>query len=657
MNNWKRAALCALMFLVLVSPVLAQPRTATITLGRDPEPPYCALNPGGTVDIFWNIQHSTTPRYVYYKLEDPTRTLILQQQTYPGATGLNISRSWTVPTGLGNGKYWVRVEYWSFEAGNEADAEVTFYICSTVGNLCVWKYKDANCNGVLDSGDPPVSNWWVCIRTPEGDDICAQTNGDGKVCWFGIPLGHYTVYEPLPMDPPWQPVGPTSYEIDLVGSSVVDVQFLNVKYDECFGACCLPNGQCIEVKPEECVAQNGVFHGLGSLCAGIVCPQPGSCCDPATGVCTFVLASSCPPGWLWIANTPCLPNNPCPQLGACCDPLGTCTLTLQANCLPPSIWHGEWTSCVPNNCPQPPGACCFADGHCVVLTEEACLTAPGHVRWLGPFTTCLPDNPCTQPGACCDPVTGACTYIFQEACPPGWLWIASTPCAPNNPCPQLGACCDPLGSCTVTMQVNCQPPSIWHPEWTSCVPNNCPPPLGACCFLDGHCELLSEAQCLAAPDHVSWLGPFTTCLPDNPCVQPGACCDLATGACTFVLQDLCVAPLVFVGGTCVPNNPCPQPGACCNPDTGACAFVLQAACPQGWTWLAGVACVPTNPCPPPVPTGACCDPQGNCTITTQAGCVPPSVWHPEYVSCTPNFCPPPVPVEGTTWGRIKANYR
>ncbi len=180
MNLCKRIALCAVLFLVLVTPLLAQERTATITLGRDPEPPYCVQNPGGTVDIFWNIQHSTTPLRVYYKLEDPTRTVILEQQTYPGSTGLNINRRWTVPAGLSDGKYWVRVEYWSLQSSNEANAEVTFYVCTTMGNLCVWKYKDANCNGVYDAGDTPVPDWWVCIHTPAGDDICVQTDATGR---------------------------------------------------------------------------------------------------------------------------------------------------------------------------------------------------------------------------------------------------------------------------------------------------------------------------------------------------------------------------------------------------------------------------------------------------------------------------------------------
>lgn len=353
MNLCKRVALCALIFLVLVAPVLAQERTATITLGRDPEPPYCVLNPGGTVNIFWNIQHSTTPRYVYYKLEDPTRTTILEQETYPLATGLNISRNWTVPTGLSDGKYWVRVEYWSFESSNEANAEVTFYVCTDTANLCVWKYKDANCNGVIDVGDTPVPGWWVCIHTPLDEDICVPTDVDGKVCWSGLPTGPYTVYEPLPMDPAWQPVGPTSYEIELTAGQAGEVRFLNVKYDECYGACCLPDGSCVEVKPADCT---GVFYGLGSHCVEVVCAHPGACCDPATGICSYILAANCPPGWLWIPDVTCTPN-PCPPpipSGACCDVEGNCTVTTEDQCLPPNVWHPEWVSCDPNFCPPPP---------------------------------------------------------------------------------------------------------------------------------------------------------------------------------------------------------------------------------------------------------------------------------------------------------------
>jgi hypothetical protein len=192
---------------------------ATISLGRDPEPPLCVLNPGGTVDITWDIEHTTTPNYVYYKLEDPTRTIIYEDSTYAGSSGITIARQWTVPVGAPDGKYWIRVEYWSFEAGNEANAEVTFYVCSSTADVCAEKYEDTNENDTLDGEDLPIENWWICLDTPLGDTYCKQTGIDGSVCWNGLPLGDYTIYEVLQSG--WIAIYPESYNftLDAAGAS------------------------------------------------------------------------------------------------------------------------------------------------------------------------------------------------------------------------------------------------------------------------------------------------------------------------------------------------------------------------------------------------------------------------------------------------------
>jgi hypothetical protein len=211
------------------APVMADPgdpMEATISLGRDPEPPFCVANPGGSVEITWSIEHSTTPNYVYYKLEDPSRTIILEDETYPGSTGIAITRNWTVPNGMVDGKYWVRVEYWSFEAGNEANAEVTFYVCTGFGTICAEKWEDIDCDGVLTPGiDQPVADWWICLETPFDETYCLQTGPDGRVCWENIALGDYTVYEPMLGD--WTPVGPTSVELTLTDGATETVVFLN----------------------------------------------------------------------------------------------------------------------------------------------------------------------------------------------------------------------------------------------------------------------------------------------------------------------------------------------------------------------------------------------------------------------------------------------
>jgi hypothetical protein len=106
------------------------PGYAFIALGTDPAPPDCVCNPGGTLRIFWSIDPQTTPHHVVYELWDPSQSLCLEYQSYPGSSGLVVTRQWTAPEGVVDGRFWVRVEYWSYEAGNETNVEVSFYVCS-----------------------------------------------------------------------------------------------------------------------------------------------------------------------------------------------------------------------------------------------------------------------------------------------------------------------------------------------------------------------------------------------------------------------------------------------------------------------------------------------------------------------------------------------
>jgi len=131
------------VFLLICSPIFSLMPSAdsncTIVLGTDPEPPDCVENPGGVVSIFWSVEYSTTADYVYYCLRDPDQ-LIVEEETYPGISGSDITREWTVPTDAMNGAYWVRVEYWSVEVGLEGVAEVVFLVCeeTTLSSNDTW---------------------------------------------------------------------------------------------------------------------------------------------------------------------------------------------------------------------------------------------------------------------------------------------------------------------------------------------------------------------------------------------------------------------------------------------------------------------------------------------------------------------------------------
>ncbi len=226
LGNWFAFSIVAMMLLTIHVSASADTAEATISLGREPEPPYCVQTPGGVLDISWDIEHETTPAYVLYQMWDPSQTTILEEETYPGDTGLTINRQWVAAAGLEDGKYWIRIEYWSEEAANEANAEVTFYVCGgELSDICAIKYNDLNCNGELDDTDPPLEGWWICLETSEGDTFCQQTGADGVVCWEDIPVGDYTVYEQL--QDGWTAIYPESVDVVLVGGQSVDVVFFN----------------------------------------------------------------------------------------------------------------------------------------------------------------------------------------------------------------------------------------------------------------------------------------------------------------------------------------------------------------------------------------------------------------------------------------------
>lgn len=212
---------------------VAVPLETTISLGRDPEPPICVQNPVGVIDITWNIEHTTTPHYVYYKLKDPTITIILEDSTYAGSSGVTVNRQWTVPPGAADGKYWVRVEYWSLEGGNEAGAEVTFYVCTGTGEIWAEKDQDVDRDGGCSDDGTPIENRLICITTPFGDRFCKQTGIGGSVCWTSVTIGTCTVYEPPVAG--WNPASPSTCNVEV--TSPTSVEFCNATTTT-KGACC-----------------------------------------------------------------------------------------------------------------------------------------------------------------------------------------------------------------------------------------------------------------------------------------------------------------------------------------------------------------------------------------------------------------------------------
>ncbi len=156
-----------------------------------------------------------------------------------------------------------------------------------------------------------------------------------------------------------------------------------------FGACCLPDGTCLLLLPEECEAADGYWSTLGechpAICPGIVacCFDDGHCENMEFHECIDHDAYPLPGG------TSCESDTCPPPRGACCLESGECRFCREENC--EGTWLGAGVSCDPDPCSQAPGACCFDDGTCRLLPAAECLGAGG--EWQGAAIGCEP-NPC-----------------------------------------------------------------------------------------------------------------------------------------------------------------------------------------------------------------------------------------------------------------------
>lgn len=204
-------ALAALVFLVLsfvlgtqlVASARAVPEAA-ISLTNYPSPPT-AIRPGQAETIAWSIQATSTPVSVTYELFDLDNSVVIESQVYPGATGMTITRfytlplTYTLPFGELFERYQVRLKYYSLQSGGdfESAAQANFWVTQDTGNLLVQKYDDRDGDGVRDAGEPGVAGVVFTLATSD------QTVGDvsdaaGQIAWSAIPIGVYTLTEQVP---------------------------------------------------------------------------------------------------------------------------------------------------------------------------------------------------------------------------------------------------------------------------------------------------------------------------------------------------------------------------------------------------------------------------------------------------------------------------
>ena len=278
------------------------------------------------------------------------------------------------------------------------------------------------------SADPVPCGTYTWGAT-EDYTVCIQAPPPEGACCFG------TTCE-----------GPMSLNTCLEAGGVYKGNGSDCDPNPCIGACCFPDGSCLETAGQaECV---GNYLGDGTNCTPNLCPQPGNECGnpmPAVlspGSLPYVDAdTTCGRGndyqdtclgyydggedmlysvvvtepmcvniavsgtsWVGVAiDTSCPPGATCL---AYATSSGCCPVIQNVNLEPSLAYYimiDTWPS--PNctdftmtisACPPPPAACCYPDGSCALTPQEQCSGI-----WLGEGTTCSP-NMC-EPCVFCGP--------------------------------------------------------------------------------------------------------------------------------------------------------------------------------------------------------------------------------------------------------------
>ncbi|MBK8268209.1 MAG: thrombospondin type 3 repeat-containing protein [Planctomycetes bacterium] len=434
------------------------------------------------------------------------------------------------------------------------------------------------------------------------------------------------------------------------------------------GACCLPNGTCIDNETSASGYQARLLPGADSLCSQVNCPQPRAPCCLPDGTCDAALdATACAnAGGLFQGNNTSCANVTCPQPpGACCATDGTCTDNVtEADCTAGGgTFQGANTSCANTIC-EPNGACCFVDvvqnitdpdTCCAELKESVCVANGG--TYQGDNTTCA--------NTTCDmdldgvPDCKECDNCLQSPF--------------NINVDQLGGQVDINTGCeviqtgfTVPPAVGCTPFSTevsttfvgraLHRTYETC--NGCIEVIREWKAIQ---VLPDQTQIDPAPGVCFTFDPIE--VPGDPMAEPREtnititfnfanedpnCPGLAICPGNYILElteriveeSPCPDPLAAaIGGDCVANG-CSDPNEVCNPNTGRCEIVIVTQQPIPLT-DEGACCLCDGTCVDGMTLGECAAVNGifrgeaTTCATLLLACVP----QPPLPDCNMNNIP------------------
>jgi len=250
-------------------------------------------------------------------------------------SGLDLSRK------IPDSPTWSRY-FLSLPLSGSTFGRIEFVTCSSPGSEL--HIDNVRCF-VVEDDDPgnPLSTGFLCstdcptlefeVDTEDPSDCCFEdVSGDGRV----------DVTDLLTLLEQWGPCAGCSSDFDFDEMvAVADLLALLGAWGSCspdFGACCFPDGSCLETFEDTCGFAGGAFRGEATTCL-----------------------------------------EPCPAGGACCLPDGACVITGEAPCAEAGgTYQGEDTDCSPDPCMEV-GACCVTDPGTIDREVVLCLDVSGSI--------------------------------------------------------------------------------------------------------------------------------------------------------------------------------------------------------------------------------------------------------------------------------------
>jgi len=88
----RTGAVCALWLTLILWTGASRDARAGLHVDVDPPPPAELANPGGSLEVQWVAEFADPPDRIEYLLLDPTRTIVIEQETYDASEGVARTR-------------------------------------------------------------------------------------------------------------------------------------------------------------------------------------------------------------------------------------------------------------------------------------------------------------------------------------------------------------------------------------------------------------------------------------------------------------------------------------------------------------------------------------------------------------------------------------